>query len=124
MFTKKDLKNGMFVKMFDGKLGVIVDGSIVYETGGYDKIDEMDDDMTSDFTGYGIDCVVKAKSFKQAKDLMGFEDKLLYKRTYYDTKDLENDTHAFLDYVTKKYKHELNTQLKIEFENKLYIAEL
>lgn len=63
-FTKADLKPGMFVIMSDGKIGVVVNDRIVYESGTYDKFNRMSDDMSFNF--YRVTGVVTAVSFNDA----------------------------------------------------------
>lgn len=64
-FTKADLKNGMFVIMSDGNIGVVVNDIIVYESGGFDRFDQMSDDM--DYCHYRVTGVVTGVSFDDAK---------------------------------------------------------
>lgn len=65
MFKKSDIKTGMFGKMSDGDLFVVVNDLIVYkDDGGYDEVSCMDDDLR--FFCYGIDYLVEATSFQNA----------------------------------------------------------
>lgn len=77
-FTKADLKPGMFVIMSDGKIGVVVNNTIVYESGCYDRFDQMSDYM--DFTYCHVVGVVKGVSFGDAK--MSFKNNIgvIYRR--------------------------------------------
>lgn len=44
-FTKKDVKTGMFGKMRNGSLFVMVDGYLVYQRGGFDKLENMEENL-------------------------------------------------------------------------------
>lgn len=73
-FTKADLKQGMFVIMSDGKTGVVVNDTIVYDTGTFDRFDQMSDDMG--FSFYSVIGVVTAVSFNDAE--LSFENNTEY----------------------------------------------
>lgn len=49
MFTKSDLKPGMFGVMDNGNLFVIVNDKIIYQNDGYDNIESLDDDLSLNF---------------------------------------------------------------------------
>lgn len=59
--TKADLKTGLFGLMSNGKMFVIVGNLIVYQNSGYDKIDEMNENLS--FSFYRIIYLTTAKSF-------------------------------------------------------------
>lgn len=55
MFTKDDLKTGMFVKLRNGKLGIIVNDDIVLQVGTYMPLCEYDESLEYlDDTTYSI----------------------------------------------------------------------
>lgn len=66
--TKKDLKTGMFGRTNMNEWFVVVDDRLVYESGGYDFINEMDDNLSFD-AGWCIDFLVYAYSFEHAKTI-------------------------------------------------------
>jgi hypothetical protein len=65
MFKKSDLKTGMFGRMSDGDIFVIVNDLIVYQTGYHDAVSRLSDDMK--LWGYDIDILVEGVSFMNAK---------------------------------------------------------
>jgi hypothetical protein len=75
--TKSDLRNGMFGKMNDGDIFVVVDDKLIYEGGQLNLISEMSENME-----FGDDAKVielyEARCFNQVKDGRG---KLIWKRT-------------------------------------------
>ena len=44
-FTKDDLKTGMFVMTNTGKLGVVVNDSILYQEGGFDWVSQLNNEL-------------------------------------------------------------------------------
>ena len=75
---KEDLKTGMFGMMSDGKWFVIVNDLIVYEKGSFDKLRQLNENLS--YGVYDIDILVNALSFDSAK--CNAEDKIniLYDR--------------------------------------------
>ena len=76
--TKADLKTGMFGVMSTGDWFVIVNGIIVYEHGGYDNLDSVNNDLFLPF--YTIDILVKARSFTEARNQLRKNCDILYNR--------------------------------------------
>lgn len=73
-FTKDDLKTGMFGRMSNGEMFVVVGDRILYErreadvfSGGYDFVHSLDEDLAFPFGGGRIDFVVNAVSFKNVQ---------------------------------------------------------
>ena len=78
MFAKNDLKSGMFGKTFpDGDLFVVAGDKLIFETGLFDSIDDMDDNLSFMFGTSGIEELYEASCFHQIKDGRG---KLIWKR--------------------------------------------
>lgn len=80
MFTKDDLKTGMFVYQSDGEWGVVINDNIIYEKFGYDVISHLDDNLS--YHGYSIDVVVIANSFAEARNAIKHNDnsKIVWRR--------------------------------------------
>lgn len=76
--TKADLKTGMFGVMSSGKLFVIVNDLIVYESGGFDLAKHLNDDLS--FGCYHIDLLVEAQSFMQTRIFIKEKLCILYDR--------------------------------------------
>ena len=69
VFTKKDIKTGMFGVMNDDKRFVIVDDLIVYEKGSFDRVSGMDEDL--DLIFYRIDKLYSnCKSFNMLGEVL------------------------------------------------------
>lgn len=66
--TKADLKTGMFGRTNMHQWFVVVYDKLVYEDGGYDRIEEMDDNLSFE-VGWCIDFLVYADSFEHAKSI-------------------------------------------------------
>ena len=66
--TKADLKTGMFGRTNMHQWFVVVYDKLVYEDGGYDRIEDMDDNLSFD-VGWCIDFLVYADSFEHAKTI-------------------------------------------------------
>ena len=64
MFKRSDLKTGMFGKMSDGRLFVIVNTNMVYQSGTFERICYLTDELTLGFAN--IDILVNAYSFDNA----------------------------------------------------------
>lgn len=78
VFTKNDLKTGIFVLMSDGDFGVVVNDIIVYEKFGYDIISHLDDNLS--YHGYSIDVVVIANSFAEARNAAKHNKNIVWRR--------------------------------------------
>lgn len=65
--TKKDLKTGMFGVDNDGNYFIVVNNLIVYQNGGFDLLDYVEDDLTLSFRRR-IMKLFNCGSFKQAKN--------------------------------------------------------
>lgn len=74
---KEDLKTGMFGKMSDGKWFVIVNDLIVYENGSFDKLRQLNENLS--YGIYDIDILVNAVSFDNAKSEAEYKN-ILYDR--------------------------------------------
>ena len=79
-FTKDDLKTGMFVMTNTGKLGVVVNDSILYQDGGFDWVSQLNNELEYKF--YKIDFVVKTTGFGLARYAIEHNDnsKIVWRR--------------------------------------------
>lgn len=75
---KEDLKTGMFGMMSDGKWFVIVNDLIVYEKGSFDKLRQLNENLS--YGVYDIDILVNALSFDCAKCNAEDKNNILYDR--------------------------------------------
>lgn len=66
-FNKADLQIGRFGRMSNGDWFVIVEDRFIYDEGGFDLVVMVDDD--GGLMHKSIDCIVKARSFRNAKDV-------------------------------------------------------
>lgn len=66
--TKSDLKNGMFGKLSDGDIFVVVDNMMIYQSGMVDIIDEMNDDMVFKLSGNKVIELYEATSFNAVEE--------------------------------------------------------
>lgn len=64
-FPKEELQTGVFGCMSNGKWFVVVDGRFIYEDGGWDDLKQADRDGKLPY--WGIDFLVKARSFRDAR---------------------------------------------------------
>lgn len=88
VFTKKDIKTGMFGVMTDGNNFVIVNDLIVYERGGFDRVNDMDDNL--DFHYFRVNKLYSnCKSFEMLDDILEGELELYSADCVYDR---ERDT--------------------------------
>lgn len=79
MFKKSDLKTGMFGKMSDGDMFVIVDDLIVYNGHqGFDRIGDVRDDLCLPY--YSIDYLIKANSFCEAECAIEHHENIIWER--------------------------------------------
>ena len=80
-FTKDDLKTGMFVMTNTGKLGVVVNDSILYQEGGFDWVSQLNNELEYKF--YKIDFVVKTTAFGFARYAIEHNDnsKIVWRRS-------------------------------------------
>ena len=76
--TKSDLRNGMFGKLSDGDIFVVVNDKMIYENGQLDIIADMDEDMVFRLSGNKIMELYEADCFNAAREGRG---KLIWKRT-------------------------------------------
>jgi hypothetical protein len=67
-FNKDDLVTGRFGCMSGGKWFVVVGDRLIYESGGYDRVDIVD--LEGRLTHYGIDCITEGLSYSHARDVV------------------------------------------------------
>ena len=82
-FDKSMLTNGRFGYMEKYGWFVVVGGNIVYEKGGYDELERMN--ASGKYTFYGVNYVVEAASFRNAKDSA----KIIWKSPDFDPKKVK-----------------------------------
>lgn len=70
MYKKSDLKTGMFGKMSNGWLFVIAGDVLVYDSGAWDTISSLDDNLTLCYSRHSIDVLAEVKSFDWLKSVL------------------------------------------------------
>lgn len=84
-FDKSMLTTGRFGYMRGGQGWFVVVGErIVYQAGGYDEIEKMD--TNGEFRYYHVECIVDARSFAGARDLLRKNRGIVWMRPGFDPK--------------------------------------
>lgn len=82
--TKKDLKTGWFGVMSNGNRFVIVDNIMVYLDGGFDWVDDLDDNLGFPIVHRKIEKLFQCNSFDQLDRVLNGK---LFVRCVYDSKE-------------------------------------